>query len=165
MPPAAKGQGSVRRARRWGQLSAALGYDSADRLIAATALEHGLTVVSRNLRPRSDLAPEHEQSGHKSGAEAGLGSKVSSELPSPPPPASSIGVLLPTAAVRGICCRFGGKSAAAHGARPCLAPSGGWPSLKAHRRAIPTTTNSSDGSACALALATGLDHPVAGLGR
>lgn len=30
-------------ARRWGQLSAALGHESADLLIAATALEHGLT--------------------------------------------------------------------------------------------------------------------------
>jgi predicted nucleic acid-binding protein len=28
----------------------ALGHDSADPLIAATALEHGLTVVTRNLR-------------------------------------------------------------------------------------------------------------------
>ncbi|MFM7547399.1 MAG: PIN domain-containing protein [Cyanobacteriota bacterium] len=37
-------------APRWGQLSAALGHDSADLLIAATALEHGLTVVTRNLR-------------------------------------------------------------------------------------------------------------------
>lgn len=37
-------------ARRWGQLSAALGHDSADLLIAATALEHGLTVVTRNVR-------------------------------------------------------------------------------------------------------------------
>ena len=37
-------------ARRWGQLSAALGNDSADLLIAATALEHGLTVVTRNVR-------------------------------------------------------------------------------------------------------------------
>ena len=37
-------------ARRWGQLSATLGYDSADLLIAATALEHGLTVVTRNIR-------------------------------------------------------------------------------------------------------------------
>jgi predicted nucleic acid-binding protein len=36
-------------ARRWGRLSAALGHDSADLLIAATALEHGLTVVTRNL--------------------------------------------------------------------------------------------------------------------
>ena len=37
-------------ARRWGQLSAELGHDGADLLIAATALEHGLTVVTRNLR-------------------------------------------------------------------------------------------------------------------
>ena len=37
-------------ARRWGQLSATLGNDSADLLIAATALEHGLTVVTRNVR-------------------------------------------------------------------------------------------------------------------
>ena len=63
LPPGAKGQGSVRSARRWGQLSAALGHDSADLLIAATALEHGLTVASRNLRLCSDLAPEHEQKG------------------------------------------------------------------------------------------------------
>jgi hypothetical protein len=50
LPPGAKGQGSVRRARRWGQLSAALGLYSADLLIAATALEHGLNEVTRNLR-------------------------------------------------------------------------------------------------------------------
>ena len=37
-------------ARRWGQLSAILGHDGADLLIAATALEHGLTVVTRNAR-------------------------------------------------------------------------------------------------------------------
>ena len=37
-------------ARRWGQLSAAIGNDSVDLLIAATALEHGLTVVTRNVR-------------------------------------------------------------------------------------------------------------------
>ena len=37
-------------ARRWGQLSVTLGHDSADLLIAATALEHGLTVVTRNVR-------------------------------------------------------------------------------------------------------------------
>jgi hypothetical protein len=41
-------------ARRWGALSAALGNDSADLMIAATALEHGLTVVTRNV---SDFAP------------------------------------------------------------------------------------------------------------
>jgi predicted nucleic acid-binding protein len=40
-------------ARRWGTLSAALGNDSADLMIAATALEHGLTVVTRNI---SDFA-------------------------------------------------------------------------------------------------------------
>ena len=37
-------------ARRWGRLSATLGHDGADLLIAATALEHGLTVVTRNVR-------------------------------------------------------------------------------------------------------------------
>jgi predicted nucleic acid-binding protein len=38
----------LRTARRWGALSAALGNDSADLMIAATALEHGLTVVTRS---------------------------------------------------------------------------------------------------------------------
>ena len=37
-------------ARRWGQLSARIGNDSADLLVAATALEHGLSVVTRNAR-------------------------------------------------------------------------------------------------------------------
>ena len=37
-------------ARRWGRLSGTLGHDGADLLIAATALEHGLTVVTRNVR-------------------------------------------------------------------------------------------------------------------
>lgn len=37
-------------ARRWGQLSAALGHEGADLLIAATALEHGLSVATRNVR-------------------------------------------------------------------------------------------------------------------
>jgi predicted nucleic acid-binding protein len=37
-------------ARRWGQLSAEIGHHGADLLIAATALERGLTVVTRNLR-------------------------------------------------------------------------------------------------------------------
>ena len=37
-------------ARRWGRISAELGHDSADLVIAATALEHGLTVVTRNVR-------------------------------------------------------------------------------------------------------------------
>lgn len=36
-------------ARRWGALSAAIGNDAADLMIAATALEHGLTVVTRNV--------------------------------------------------------------------------------------------------------------------
>lgn len=37
-------------ARRWGQLSANIGHEGADLIIAATALEHGLTVVTRNVR-------------------------------------------------------------------------------------------------------------------
>jgi toxin FitB len=37
-------------ARRWGQLSEQVGHAGADLLIAATALEHGLTVVTRNVR-------------------------------------------------------------------------------------------------------------------
>ncbi len=37
-------------ARRWGRLSAELGHEGADLLIAATALERGLTVVTRNVR-------------------------------------------------------------------------------------------------------------------
>ena len=36
-------------ARRWGVLSARYGNESADLLIAATALTHGLTVVTRNV--------------------------------------------------------------------------------------------------------------------
>jgi toxin FitB len=44
----------LRAVRRWGALSAALGNDSADLMIAATALEHGLTVVTHNL---SDFEP------------------------------------------------------------------------------------------------------------
>ena len=44
----------LRAARRWGALSAVLGNDSADLMIAATALEHGLTVVTRNA---SDFEP------------------------------------------------------------------------------------------------------------
>ena len=44
----------LRSARRWGALSAALGNDSADPMIAATALEHGLTIVTRNV---SDFEP------------------------------------------------------------------------------------------------------------
>ena len=37
-------------ARRWGRLSGDLGHDSIDLIIAATALEHGLTVVTRNVK-------------------------------------------------------------------------------------------------------------------
>lgn len=37
-------------ARRWGQLSAGIGHHGADLMIAATALEHGLKVVTRNMR-------------------------------------------------------------------------------------------------------------------
>lgn len=37
-------------ARRWGKLTAQIGHSSADLLIAATALEHGLTVVTHNVR-------------------------------------------------------------------------------------------------------------------
>ena len=37
-------------ARRWGQLTATIGHGGADLLIAATALEHGLTVVTWNTR-------------------------------------------------------------------------------------------------------------------
>jgi predicted nucleic acid-binding protein len=40
----------VNVARRWGQLADAHGHAGADLLIAATALEHGLTVVTRNTR-------------------------------------------------------------------------------------------------------------------
>ena len=44
----------LQAARRWGLLSAALGNESADLMIAATGLEHGLTVVTRNA---SDFEP------------------------------------------------------------------------------------------------------------
>jgi predicted nucleic acid-binding protein len=36
-------------ARRWGRLSAELGHDGADLLIAATALSHRLAVATRNV--------------------------------------------------------------------------------------------------------------------
>jgi toxin FitB len=36
--------------RRWGRLAAEFGHAGADLLIAATALERGLTVVTRNIR-------------------------------------------------------------------------------------------------------------------
>ncbi len=37
-------------ARRWGRLCGVLGHEGADLLIAATAIEHGLTVVTRHVR-------------------------------------------------------------------------------------------------------------------
>ena len=37
-------------ARRWGRLSGDLGHEGTDLLIAATAIEHGLTVVTCNVR-------------------------------------------------------------------------------------------------------------------
>lgn len=37
-------------ARHWGRLSARLGHEGADLLIAATALTHGSTVVTRNVK-------------------------------------------------------------------------------------------------------------------
>ena len=40
----------VPTARRWGHLSGDLGHERPDLIIAATALEHGLTVVTRNVR-------------------------------------------------------------------------------------------------------------------
>jgi toxin FitB len=41
-------------ARRWGRLSAQIGNRELDLAIAATALEHGLTLITRNV---SDFAP------------------------------------------------------------------------------------------------------------
>jgi len=40
---------TVNVARRWGRLSAKIGNKNLDGAIAATALEHGLTVVTRNV--------------------------------------------------------------------------------------------------------------------
>ena len=40
----------ISTARLWGRLSAEIGNDSPDLLIAATAMIHGLTVVTRNTR-------------------------------------------------------------------------------------------------------------------
>ena len=45
---------SVDIARRWGRLAAQIGNQGIDLAIAATALEHGLTVVTRNV---SDFEP------------------------------------------------------------------------------------------------------------
>jgi toxin FitB len=44
----------VNIARRWGRLAAQIGNQGIDLAIAATALEHGLTVVTRNV---SDFEP------------------------------------------------------------------------------------------------------------
>ena len=41
---------SINIAQRWGRLSAELGHNSADLMIAATALEHNLIVATRNTR-------------------------------------------------------------------------------------------------------------------
>lgn len=41
---------TMKIARRWGHLSARIGHEGADLFIAATALEHGLTVATRNVR-------------------------------------------------------------------------------------------------------------------
>ena len=41
---------SANAARLWGRLAARLGHDGADLLIAATALTHGSTVVTRNVK-------------------------------------------------------------------------------------------------------------------
>jgi predicted nucleic acid-binding protein len=41
---------SANVARRWGNLSAKLGNDGADILIAATAITHGFAVATRNVR-------------------------------------------------------------------------------------------------------------------
>src|SRR5579872_3291342 len=61
----------LRTARRWGALSADLGNNSADIMIAATALEHGLTVVTRNV---SDFAPTgvavHDPFSRRSGGKS-----------------------------------------------------------------------------------------------
>ncbi len=43
-------QVDVATARRWGRLSDSIGNQNVDLLIAATALERGLTVVTRNVR-------------------------------------------------------------------------------------------------------------------
>lgn len=41
---------SISIAQRWGRLNAELGHNSADLMIAATALEHNLIVATRNTR-------------------------------------------------------------------------------------------------------------------
>lgn len=58
-------------ARRWGRLSQQTGHAGPDLLVAATALEHGLTVVTRNTRhfeptgvPVLDPSTPTDASGH-----------------------------------------------------------------------------------------------------
>ena len=41
---------------RWGELTACVGHDGADVVIAATALQHGLSVVTRNERHFSSFS-------------------------------------------------------------------------------------------------------------
>lgn len=41
---------NLAEARRWGRLSGDIGHEGADLLIAATAIEHGLAVVTGNVR-------------------------------------------------------------------------------------------------------------------
>lgn len=41
---------------RWGELTARVGHDGADVVIAATALQHGLSVVTRNKRHFSQFS-------------------------------------------------------------------------------------------------------------
>jgi toxin FitB len=52
-------------ARRWGRLAARLGHAGIDLLIAATALEHGLTVATGNVRhfARTGVAVENPFDG------------------------------------------------------------------------------------------------------
>jgi len=61
---------SVNVARRWGRLAAKIGNKELDLAIAATALEHGLTVVTGNTKhfERTGvplLDPFHARSSHK----------------------------------------------------------------------------------------------------
>ncbi len=84
-------------ARRWGRLSDEIGNKGADLLIAATALEHGLTVVTRNTRhfaaagvPVLDpSAPEPRSAAEPTSAQASPPAPESPPAPdSQPEPAS-----------------------------------------------------------------------------
>jgi toxin FitB len=72
----------LRAARRWGTLSAALGNDSADLMIAATALEHGLTVVTRNVSyfEPAGVVPPRPPGDEKDQLAASSRSSVSSRI-------------------------------------------------------------------------------------